>query len=543
MIDPSKDRFGSAGTADARMRRGAKLNKRRGAYIGHDPVGRVCYSYQQSAILLCGGARSLKGSVVIPWLIDGCLHSENGYDHIVLLDWKGQDGAIAALQVRQGRHCFYFNPRMQRGMPAHRFDALGHLEAKSPTLVPDAIGFAANWTPETDPKAAYFQQWAQKINVAIAVTLARSVGPVTLPAMADKVAALGDLTEEWLSFQYQISVQPEPQIREVATLLERVQSGEFKGGGWDGIRGELSKSYACMLDPQLREALSPPFDFSFGVLTKEGIPPCLVSIMEDLEYAETSGPIVRTLFSTALLHKRRAIAARPQFWVLQEIGNIGAWPLAESLATIGAGYGIRPAYVVQSTRQLDNLKRGASAIIPNSCGTQIYLGTRSAEQARVIQSQLGRMTVEYVDPAAVERAEAARASAITKLILGQGDPVLTMMEARHQERLAQQTTKMGRELRGIDEILGERNGQAFVFMPGVLEKPAYLTIRPYWQRRDLAGSYLGDPFHSKPGTVEIATLFGQRRRKVITKRTPRAMRDWPQYRDSGLWSYVKGYRP
>ena len=65
------------------------------------------------------------------------------------------------------------------------------------------------------------------------------------------------------------------------------------------------------------------------MLTKEGSPPCLVSIMEDLEYAETSGPIVRTLFSTALLHKRRAISARPQFWVLQEIGNIGAWPLAD----------------------------------------------------------------------------------------------------------------------------------------------------------------------------------------------------------------------
>lgn len=84
-----------------------------------------------------------------------------------------------------------------------------------------------------------------------------------------------------------------------------------------------------MLDPQLRDALSPPFDFSFDMLTKEGSPPCLVSIMEDLEYAETSGPIVRTLFSTALLHKRRAISARPQFWVLQEIGNIGAWPLAD----------------------------------------------------------------------------------------------------------------------------------------------------------------------------------------------------------------------
>lgn len=543
MIDPSVDRFGSAGSADARMRRRAGLNKKQGAYIGHDPVGRACYSAQQSGLLLCGGARSLKGSVVQPWIVDGCMSSKHGQDHLVLLDWKGQDGVVGSLQVRQGRHGYYFNPRWQRDMPFHKFDALGHLERSSPTLVPDAMVFGANWNPETDPKAAYFERSAQKINAAIAVTYARTIGPVTLPAMADKIAALGDLSEEWLSFQYDLSQQPEPQIREVATLLERVQAGDFQGGGWDGIKGELAKSYACMLDPQLREALSPPFDFSFGYLTRAGGPPCLVSIMEDLEYAETSGPIVRTLFSTALLHKRRAISARSQFWILQEIGNIGAWPLAESLATIGAGYGIRPAYVVQSTRQLENLKRGASTVIPNSCGTQIFLGTRSAEQARLIQSQLGRMTVEYVDQAAVERANAARSSAVAKMIMGQSDPFSAMMEANHQERLSRQTVKMGRELRGIDEILGEENGKAFVFMPGVLARPAYLTIRPYWQRRDLAGAYLGDPFHSHPGTVEISTVFGQRHRKVVTSLVPRRLRDWPQYRDTGLYNYVKGFKP
>lgn len=480
---------------------------------------------------------------MIPWLVDGCLRGREGHHHLLLLDWKGQDGVVASLQVRQGRHGYYFNPRKQRSMPSHRFDLLGHLHKDSPTLIPDAMVFAANWNPETDQKSAYFERSSQKINAAIAVTYARTIGTVTLPAMADKIAALGDLSEEWLSFQFDISQQPEPQIREVATLLERVQAGDFQGGGWDGIKGELAKSYACMLDPQLREALSPPFDFSYEYLTRDNGQPCFVSIMEDLEFAETSGPIVRTHFSTALLHKRRAIASRPQFWVLQEIGNIGAWPLAESLATIGAGYGIRPAYVVQSTRQLENLKKGASVVIPNSCGTQIYLGTRSAEQARIIQSQLGRMTVEYTDHAAVERAEGARAAAMMRFITGQGDPLVAMMEVGHQERMAQQTSKMGRDLRGIDEILGEKNGRAFVFMPGVLEKPAYLTIRPYWQRRDLAGAYLGDPFHSRPGTVEIATLLGQRHRKTVTTKVPRRLRKWPQYRETERWTYVKGFKP
>ncbi len=543
MADPTVQRFGSADTCNFRMRRRAGVYGGRGAYIGHDPAGRACYSNQQSAILLTGGARSLKGSLVIPWLVDGRIGGDHGHDHIVMTDFKGQDGAVSALQVRQGRHGYYFNPRRQRGLPFHRFAALGHLCGSSSTLIPDAMVFAENWTPETDPKAAYFQRMAQKINIAIAVTMARTIGTVMLPALADKVSALGDLTDEWLSFQYDISQQPEPQISEVATLLERVQAGEFQGGGWDGIRGELVKSYSCLLDPCLREALSPPFDFSFDRLTSGDTGPCLVSIMEELEYAETSGAIIRTLLSTAMLHKRRHISARPQFWVLQEISNIGAWPFAESLATIGAGYGIRPAYIVQSTQQLDNLKKGASTIIPNSCGTQIYIGTRSVAQADIIRRQLGRMSVDYVDPASVERAEAARARALMGAAFGHADVLSSMMEARHQTRMAQQTVQMGRDLRGIDEILNEPNGKAFVFMPGVLEKPAYLTIKPYWQRRDLAGAYLGDPFHNEPGTVEIATRFGQRMRKVITEPAPRAVHDWPQYRETGTFSYVRGFRP
>jgi len=181
--------------------------------------------------------------------------------------------------------------------------------------------------------------------------------------------------------------------------------------------------------------------------------------------------------------------------------------LAESLATIGAGYGIRPAYVVQSTEQLENLKKGASKIIPNSCGTQVFIGTRSANQGRLIQSQLGRMTVTYTDPEAIERAKAAKSHAIAQVLIGQGDPMMAMLEAGHQERMAGQTRKMGRDLRGIDEILGEKNGQAFVFMPGVLEKPAYLTIRPYWQRFDLRGAYLGDPFHNKPEQSKFVAVF------------------------------------
>jgi len=129
------------------------------------------------------------------------------------------------------------------------------------------------------------------------------------------------------------------------------------------------------------------------------------------------------------------------------------------------------------------------------------------------------------------------------MIFNEADPIAAMTTAAHQERLLDHQQKIARDVRTVDEVINEKNDRAYVFMPGVLERPFLSTVPKYWQRRDLAGRYLGDPFHAKPGTVEIATLWGQRHRKIVTTNAPAHLIDWPQYRETGLWSYVRGYRP
>ena len=163
MIDFQRYRFGSAGFANRAMRRRAGLHRKRGVYVGHDEVGRPCHSDQQSAILLCGGARSGKGNFIIPWLVDGCLASGGEAHHVISLDWKGQNGVIAGMQVPQNRRIYNYNPRGNRGVPSHRINPWSHLRADSPTLVADALLSSASWIPFTDPKAAYFEGMAQKI--------------------------------------------------------------------------------------------------------------------------------------------------------------------------------------------------------------------------------------------------------------------------------------------------------------------------------------------------------------------------------------------
>ena len=355
------------------------------------------------------------------------------------------------------------------------------------------------------------------------------------------MAGLGAASEEFLAFEFDISQQPEPEINQVARDLRRLRAGKSDSGGWEGIKNEVAKSFVALMDPQVRAALSPPYDFDFEWLTRGDFPPAMVNVMEDIEFADTSGPIIRALFTSALIYKRRAITARPQFWCLDEISACGAWPLAPKLATICAGYNIRTAYVCQSLKQLDALAPNAGEIIANSCGTAIYIGTRSPRQASLISGQLGKITLDYDDTARQEAARAAKARAVADALTGGADPVTAMMNAAHQDRMARHKSKMARPLRTPDEVMNEMN-RAFVFMPGALERPFYAKVPKYWRRRDLAGRYLGDPFHARPGHVEIATWLGQRQRAVIIEEVPPDLRDWPQYRD-GQWSYVKGFRP
>ncbi|MEM0987339.1 MAG: TraM recognition domain-containing protein [Pseudomonadota bacterium] len=549
MIDYQRYPQGSADKANTAMLREAGLFVPEGAYIGDDPAsGRPCYAGGQAALYCSGGARSLKGSVVLPWMIDGCIGDHNGPHHIINLDLKLQDSVIAALQVHHGRHHYFYNPRgghAGRGIPSHRMNPLGHLKPGMAALAAFCLLTAASIIPFSDPKARYFEGMAQKIVAAFLVTYVRLYGEVTFPGLAAKLSGLGTTSDEALSFEYEISRQPEPAIHEIATFLQEMRKSSSDTGGFAGIKNEISRAFNFMMDAQLAESVSPPFDFDSAMLTNPDSPPCMISIMEHLDFIDVSAPIIRALLTNVLINKRSApLTARPQFWILNEIAHFN-WPLAQDLATISAGWGIRTAYVTQSNRQLENLKSGASEVLPNSCGTQIYLGTRSVQQATLISKQLGQMSLDYFDPEKFEHARHARSRAMADLLFGSGDPVSSMLNAAHQERLAREPKKLSRALLSADEIINLPMGMAVVFMPGILPKPALLRIPPYWQTRRYAGAYMPDPFH--PGkyrnTVEIATRWGQRHRDIITEPAPNHLADWPQYRDSGQWSYVKGFRP
>lgn len=541
-FDQSQFRFGTAGFADRHMIAKAGLYKaRNGLFIGNDPNGRPCFSDQMSAVLLNGGARSGKNNFIIPWLVDG-----HYSDHIISMDWKGQNGNIAQLQVLQNRRVINFAPRGGRDVESHRINPISYIHSGSPTLIPDAKMHAASFLPLSGSEnSQFFEATGQRWIEAVMVQTARLKGniAVNLPVLADIMAGFGGLSDEWLFIEEAMSKSPDAFIRQVAVEIQNMRSsGNPNAGGFAGAKGEIAKAFSCMSDPQLRASLSPPFDFCFSELVADDASPYLVNIMEAHEFAETSAPVIKALYTCALIYKRRNLGSRPQVWNLDEIGNINKWPLAVGLATYGAGYGIRPVFVTQSMKQLDNLAPNASKIISNSCGTQIYMGIRSHGEAQLVSQMLGVQTLEHEDFQTNEQAKILRREAMLDVVFNGADPFETGVAFAQQKRLALHKTKIPRKLLDADEIMNQPEGTALVFMPGILERPLMVQHKKYWQRRDLAGRYLRDPYHSPEGKVEVRGVFRQNFKPVITEHVPDKFAELPQY-SSGYWSYVQGYRP
>jgi type IV secretion system protein VirD4 len=531
-------RFGSGGLADAGIRKRAGIYKPHGLFIGQDERGRACFSNQQAAMLLVGGARAGKGDLIIPWLVDGHYR-----DHIISMDWKAQNGCISQLQVLQGRDVVNWDPRGRSGYKSVRISPTSHLKPDCPNLTANAGEFASSWLPASgSANAKFFEQMAQIFIHAISVETVRRRGSITLPQLSDYCTSIGSLSDEWLSLEFDLRQSNDRETVELAMELDRQRQQVTDTGGFEGIKNELKRSFGCMRDQQLRASVSNP-NWDFSELTKPDARPTLVNLMEDQRYSKVVQPVFRALYNSAAHYKMSALDARPQAWLLDEVGNIdGGWPMVEKLATYAAGYGIRAIIIVQSLGMLDRLIKDGAKVIPQSCGTQIYMGIRSLADADVVSRLLGSETRTYDDFALQERARHGERQAIMGTAAGTIDPLQAAIDIRHNRAMAAHRSVVKRPVRTPDEIINTPKGGLYVFMPGELERPSLNYTQPYWQRRDLSGRFLRDPYHSPEGVVEVKTFFGQQRRNIITETVPEQYAHLPQYAD-GRWQYVEGFKP
>ncbi|MDH5721907.1 MAG: type IV secretory system conjugative DNA transfer family protein [Alphaproteobacteria bacterium] len=488
MIDNENNRFGSASFASEQDVRKAGMfdqhsNSLLIGFYGHRPVW---YS-GMGGLLLVAGARGGKLRDVLAYNICRgiCLSS------MVILDMKGELAVISQGQELDGKIPIYWNPCGLHGMPQHRINPVDYIRIDSPSLVSDTKVFCENKIAVSgSPNADYFERRAQEFLEAMTLTLAEKNGTLTLPDLYRVINLIPGGTDEWLNFAYDMSRSCFP----VAMRIEEeiASSRNNPTNGFQGILGELFKGFACLSDPQLLSSVSPPYDFSFSQPC-EGDQKYQAYFMPRAEFVESWSPVLKDLFVAAMIYKSRKPQAPQQTWVIDEAAQLNKFPLIVKLYTYGAGIGIRPWAVFQSTKQMKSLGHEADNIITSSAALRSYFAVRDIETASSVSRMIGAQTLVYEDEHAHARARHAKRQAVQAFLSGD-DPLSAGLNYAHHAREAETPHMQHRQLRNPDEVLNTPADKQYIFadgLPGVL----YGDRKPYYQQRFMKGRYSDNPYY------------------------------------------------
>jgi type IV secretion system protein VirD4 len=483
-------------------------------------------------LLLIAGARSGKLRDILAYNIcSGICTSAT----MLILDLKGELAAISRNQAPDRKHCYYWNPAALHGLLQHRINPVDYLRWSSPTLFSDVKVFIEQLIPLSgSANAVYFELNGRRILEAICITLTKVNGVLTLPDLYRAVTALPEDGKVWRDVAWEMYISGIELCRSVEAEIHAAR--EDSSGGFKGIIGELQKAVACLTDPLLREAVSPPYDFSLADLCKED-QPVQFYLMCPAELVSIWAPVIKSIFTGAMIYKARAPQAPQQTWILDECAQLVGFDLVPKMFSYGAGIGIRPWAIFQTEAQMDALGKNARAVITASASVRSYFGVREWESARRVSDMLGVETLDYYDFANQGRADLDARTLLQTVLSGED----AFRAAPKLHRLIEETTIRGRQRRLLqtpDEVLNMAPGRQVIFADG-LPGAIYAERAPYWEQRFMAGRYHPNPYHPPLDRVLVQGRFRKYWRPVITGSVPECFRDYPQYRN-GLWSYIGG---
>ncbi len=475
------------------------------------------------------GPRSGKGACLI---IQNCIYGIHT-PTMLILDVKGEIAAVTRNQTPDGKFNIYWHPHRQHGLPQDRINPLDHIRKDSPTLISDTKVFVANALPESgSSQGRFFEGRAQEKVEAICIAITFRDGILTYPALYRAINLMVMSGDDWLDLAFEMQ---ETGIEFVQRVEKEIANSRGdSSGGFKGILGEITRAFRCLSDPDLMASVSPPYTASLKQMC-ESDQTYQVYLMPPGDMVEAWAPVLKSFFVNARTYKARAPHAPRQTWILDEIGNLGSFPLAMQLFTRDAGLGIRPWGFWQSTEQIKALAPGADKIIPASAALQNWFGVRDEATATVLSRMMGKETLLYEDASRTENIRHAKANAALSLLNG-GDPIQATLNLRHQARLGRLYTQKERPLISPDEVLGLPSDKQIIFTDG-LAHPTLADRIPYYRLPSLAGRYHPNPYFPPDDKVEVMTKRGPRWRPVVTEPVPRKFTHYPQYRD-GTWSYI-----
>ncbi|WP_195820647.1 type IV secretory system conjugative DNA transfer family protein [Roseobacter sp. MH60115] len=499
--------------------------------------GRPLYGDHPGAMLIVAPSRAGKGSeLVTPNLMTGV---QSGRTQVVL-NTKGDLYHITKNQAADDKAVYCWNLDGRPDVPEDRVNPFEGMRWQSRTLESDTKTVCLGLIPDSaSGKDKYFTTGGRAIMEALCYAVAKRDGVVTLPALYGATNAVRTGGAAWKRLAEDLADTENPLCQRVRAELD-LYHADPHGGGMKDIIGELGNAMSFASDPNAMRAVTPPFSVSIknDLCSAERF--ANFYIICEAEKLETHAPIIKALLNMLFLTKARLPGALGQDWILDETALLGSYPMVETLASYGPGFGIRPWFVFQNFKQADALGPRARQTIFANAQTQMFFGTRDLETCRMLSDMVGRETLEVDDPLTQSRGRHER-DAMKRAILMGADPFEVGLAFQQKSYEATHRRKVGRSLMTPDEIRIQLQTKMLLFADG-LPGPLLVDRMPYWKRRSLAGKYLPDPYHPPMDSVLVQTRWGQRRRAVITEEVDPRFAHLPQYAD-GQWSYVEGYKP
>lgn len=525
-------RFGSAETSSEReIAQAGLFNQQENSllvgFFGDKPIW---YS-GDGGVCLQAGARGGKLTDILSYNI--CSGICRG--SMVILDLRAELAAISQDQTPDGKFNIYWNPRGLVDLPKDRLNPVDYANKGSPSLVSDIKVLCENLIPSSgSANAEYFEMRGREFLEAICLTLVAINSVLTLPDLYNVINLIPNGGDAWLDFAFEMSECGFSISQRVEEEIANAHAGSTSGG-FQGILGELFKSVAPLSDPILMASVSPPYNFSMSQLC-ESDQTYQLYLMPPAEFVGTWSPVIKAIFVAGMIYKSRAPHAPRQTWIIDEAAQLSKFPLITKLFTYGAGSGIRPLAVYQSSAQMRQTGPDAETIIPSSAACRIYFAIRDIGSAEVVSRMLGMQTLEFDDELQQARSRHAKHQALQGMFNGE-DPFAAGLSYAHHKQIEEHRSQQQRWLRTPDEVLNTPDDKAYVFMDG-LRHPIYSDRKPYFRQKFMTGRYFPNPYHPPADHIRVKSWIGYKTLHVIKEPVPQKYAHFPQYRD-GYWARLR----
>lgn len=459
-------------------------------------------------------------------------------DHTCKVDPKGELTAISIQsQVRLGKPCYVTNPRRLHGLPHLKVNPWDDLVPGSPSLHADCKSAARDVIPVGDDSDKWWVAeaaiWIEKIILAHVLIY----GHVSMTQVYRLINAIRGNPPKWIEFAGTMVELPVEEIQAVGRHIHKIAIMNESPKEASAILSHIGHHMNFLSDPEIADTLGGEPDYSVSVLAEDS--PCDVSLIIPPRDFEIAGAFPRSVIGAIERHKLRKPGGRQVRIIIDECAQMGYFPTLKRLATFGRGSGLRITTYWQGMGQISDLygSEGLAAFFGSS-EFQIILGggVSDPDTAKMISSILGSMSLGYPDRVQQAQGALEYRDAVKNLNFrgGIGKQVLA---ARAAYIKANTGKEKQRELLTPSEVYNLSPDRMIVFVTSRDIPPILGHKHPYYLNPQVAGYYMPNPHHPPLDSL----MIGNRRHKVITAPVPPSLRDWPQYRETGTYSYIQGY--